>query len=180
MAINALLGLSSGYFGYARIDIEYEEIKKKLTALGLSASGNKAIDKAKLEQAQKEMELENAQKTASEQGKTTDKVSSADEEEEESDEFLYLLNEIYVSRTGDIEDDYRRAINELRERFMSETSQAELSHLRSIKDDLDRIMYGLGYSIISISASEMNGAAAIGEMNKVMMLGAGSFSSSGK
>ncbi len=179
MAINALLGLSSGYFGYARIDIEYEEIKKKLTALGLSASGNKAIDKAKLEQAQKEMELENAQKTASEQGKTTDNVSST-EEEEESDEFLYLLNEIYVSRTGDIEDDYRRAINELRERFMSETSQAELSHLRSIKDDLDRIMYGLGYSIISISASEMNGATAIGEMNKVMMLGAGSFSSSGK
>jgi len=180
MAINALTGLSSFYYSYAQIDVEHEEIKKKLRALGQIATGNKAIDRARLEQAKKEQELENAQKTASEQTKTTENVSSTEEEAEEPDEFVALLSAIYVSKTGDIEDDYRSAINELRTRFMTETNQSELSYLRNIKDNLDRIMSSLGYSTTSIAASEMSGASALGEMNKVMMLSAGSFSTSGK
>lgn len=180
MAINAILGLSSNYYSNVQVDVEYEEIKKKLIALGLTASGNKAIDKSKLEQAQKEQELENAQKTASEQSKTTANVSSTESEDEESDEFVSLLTRIHVSKTGDVEDDYRSAINELRSRFLTETSQSELSSLRNIKDNLDRIMAQLGYSTTSIAASEMSGATAISEMNKVMMLSAGSFSTSGK
>ena len=180
MAVNALLGIPSGYSGYAQIDTEHEEIKKKLIALGQNVSGNKSIDKSRLEQAQKAQELENAQKMASEQFKTTANISSTEEAEEEPDEFVSLLTQINVSKTGDVENDYRSAINELRSRFMSETSSAELSSLRNIKDNLDRIMAQLGYSTISIATSEMSGATALGEMNKVMMLSAGSFASSGK
>ncbi len=182
MSINAILGLSAGFSsGALQVDTEYEEIKKKLVALGLSASGNKAIDKAKLEQAQRERELENAQKTASEQSKSTNNVSTTTAtEENEPDEFVSLLTQIHVTKTGDVENDYRSAINELRSRFLEETSPAELSQLRSVKDSLDRIMASLGYSTTSIAASEMSGASAMAEMNKVMMLSAGSFSSSRK
>lgn len=179
MAINAINSLSARYSGYAQIDVEHEEIKKKLMALGQNVSGNKAIDKSRLEQAQKEQELENAQKTASEQSKSNTAIAST-EEETEPDEFISLLSQIYVSKTGDVEADYRSAINELRSRFLTETSSSELSFLRNIKDNLDRIMSQLGYSTTSIASSEMSGATALGEMNKVMMLSAGGFSSSGK
>lgn len=182
MSINAINGLSSGYAGASQVDTEYEEIKKKLMALGVTPSGNKTVDKVKLEQAQRESELENAQKTASEQAKPTNNVSMTEEpaEEEESDEFVSYLTQINVSQTGDVENDYRNAINELRSRFLAETDPSELSQLRTVKDGLDRIMASLGYSTISIAASEMSGATAKGEQNKVMMLNPGGFSTSGK
>ena len=179
MAVNSISSIYSGYYAYARVDAEHDEIKKKLAALGIDASGNKAIDKVKLEEAQKYQALESAQKTAAEQAsKTGQGVSEPDETQNE--EFTYILNELYVTQTGNIEDDYRTAINALRERFMTETNQAELSHLRNLKDNLDKIMQGLGYSTVTIASSEMTGASAMSAMNKVMLVSAGGFSSSGK
>ncbi len=180
MAVNAISSIYSGYYSYTQIDVEYDEIKKKLAALGIESSGNKAIDKLKLEEAEKTQELEKAQKTATEQATKTGQGVSETDEETQNEEFTTILNELYVNQTGNIEDDYRSAINALRERFLAETNQAELSYLRNLKDNLDKIMQGLGYSTIAIDSAEMTGASAMSALNKVMLVNAGGFSSSGK
>ena len=57
MAVNAISSIYSGYYSYTQIDVEYDEIKKKLAALGIESSGNKAIDKLKLEEAEFDLGL---------------------------------------------------------------------------------------------------------------------------
>lgn len=173
----------SGRYSYVVLDVEHEEIKKKLSSLGLIATGSKIVDKARLEEAQKEKELEESQKAASEQTKaTTEEVQtpSITDKISEDNNLAYILRELGVHQTNDIEIDYRNAVNALRTLFMSETNMSELSHLRKLKFDLDKIMAGYGYSTTSIASSEMTGATAIAEMNKVLMLKGGNFSSSGK
>lgn len=180
MVVSAISAFS-GRYSFLQIDIEHEEIKKKLYALGVTPSGAKSVDKAKLEVAQKEKELEETQ-IIEQQTKSTEQVAFTTTLKplDENSELISILQQLGITQTDDLEDDYRKAINVLRNRFMNETNMIELTRLRDLKSDLDRIASEYGYSTISIASSEMTGASALGEMNKVMMLQAGSFSTSGK
>ena len=181
MVISAISGFSSKY-AYLQIDTEYDEIKRKLLSLGVTPTGTKSVDKIKLEGALKERELEEAQK-ASQQTKATSEeaeFSTSLKPLSENTELSTILQQLGITQTDNLENDYRNAINALRIRFMNESSMIELARLRDLKSDLDRIATEYGYSTTSISASEMTGASALSEMNKVMMLQAGSFSTSGK
>ena len=181
MVISAISGFSSRY-AYLQIDTEYDEIKRKLLSLGVSPTGTKSVDKIKLEGALKERELEEAQK-ASQQVKSTSEdaaFSTTLKPLDKNTELSVILQQLGITQTDNLEDDYRKAVNILKTKFLNETSMIELSRLKDLKSDLDRIASEYGYSTISIAASEMIGASALGEMNKVMMLQAGSFSTSGK
>ena len=181
MVVSAISAFSSRY-AFLQIDTEYDEIKRRLIALGVMPSGTKSVDKIKLEGAQREKALEEAQKTTAEQSKVSEEAafSTTLKPLDENSELISILQQLGITQTDDLEDDYRKAINVLRNRFMNESSMIELSRLRDLKSDLDRIASEYGYSTISIASSEMTGASALGEMNKVMMLQAGSFSTSGK
>lgn len=177
MAINAISDNYLGGISYTRIDSEHEEIKRLLLALGLEVTGQKSVDKARLSQAQLEKEIEATQKaTEDEKSKAKEKTG----EEEISTEFGVILKYLNIRETENVQTDYRNAINELRTRFLTETDQAELTYLRNLKLKLDVIMQGLGYSTQVIGASEMTGASALGEMNKVMMLSGTGLNASGK
>ena len=179
MVVSAISAFSSAYYTYTQIDVEHEEIKKKLRALGLGVTGSKTVDKSTLEYAQKAKELEETQKTASEQAQTTVQTSITDKISEDN-ELRYILTQLGVKPTDDLDADYRNAIKAFRAKFSTETDLAELSHLRKLKFDLDKIMAGDGYSTIALASSEMSGATALAEQNKVLMLKGGSFNSSGK
>lgn len=59
MSIDSVSSVSaSGASSAASVDSEYEQIKKKLAALGISSSGDKATDKAKLEKFESEMKAQ--------------------------------------------------------------------------------------------------------------------------
>lgn len=181
MVVSAISAFSSRY-AFLQIDTEYDEIKRRLIALGVTPSGVKSVDKIKLEGAERERALEESQKVNSEQPKVSEEAAFTTTLKplEENTELSVILQQLGITQTDDLEDDYRKAINVLRSRFMNETSMMELTRLRDLKSDLDRIVTDYGYSTISIASSEMTGASALGEMNKVMMLQAGSFSTSGK
>lgn len=182
MVVNAISAFSGGY-SYLQIDTEYDEIKRRLMALGVTPSGRKSVDKIKLEGAEKERALEATQRTTTEQVKSTaDEAAftSTLKPLNEHTELISILQQLGIAPTDDLKEDYRKAINVLRSRFMNESSMIELTRLKDLKSDLDRIASEYGYSVISIASSEMTGASALGEMNKVMMLQAGSFSTSGK
>ena len=180
MVVGAISAFS-GRYSFLQIDVEHEEIKRKLYALGITPTGAKSVDKTKLETAQKEKELEETLKT-SEQTKSTEEAAftSTLKPLNENSELISILQELGIIQTEDLEEDYRKAINVLRNRFMNESNMIELTRLRDLKTDLDRIASEYGYSTISIATSEMTGASALSEMNKVMMLQAGSVSTSGK
>ena len=181
MVVSAISAFSNVYSTYTQIDVEHEEIKKKLRAMGLEVTGRKTVDKSTLEHAQKEKELEGAQKTASEQSQTTTQTTpTLTDKISEDNELRYILNQLGVTPTEDLDKDYRNAIKAFQNLFRTETDMAELSHLRKMKFDLDKIVSAYGFSTIGIAASEMSGATALAEMNKVMMLKGGSFNSSGK
>lgn len=181
MVVSAISAFS-GRYSFLQVDVEYEEIKRKLYALGVTPSGTKSVDKIRLEGAQREQELKETQQLEEEQSKVEEEpaFSSTLKPLDENTELITILQNLGITQTDDLEDDYRKAINVLRNRFMNETSMIELSRLREMKSDLDRIASEYGYSTISIATSEMTGASALSEMNKVMMLQAGSFSTSGK
>ncbi len=181
MVVSAILGFS-GRYAFLQIDTEYDEIKRRLIALGVTPSGSKSVDKIKLEGAQRERALEESQKATSEQSKVSEEAafSTTLKPLEENTELSIILQRLGITQTDDLENDYRKAINALRNRFMNETSMIEIARLRDLKTDLDRIVTEYGYSTFSIASSEMTGASALGEMNKVMMPQSGSFSTSGK
>ena len=181
MVVNAISGFSSRY-AFLQIDTEYDEIKKRLMSLGITPSGAKSVDKTRLEAAIKEQELEASQNVTTERIKSTNEAAFTTNLKplDENSELISILNQLGLPQTDDLKEDYRKAINVLRSRFINETNMIELTRLRDLKSDLDRIATEYGYSTISIATSEMTGATALAEMNKVMMLQAGSFSSSGK
>ena len=181
MVVSAISAFSSRY-AFLQIDTEYDEIKRLLLSLGITPSGAKSVDKMKLEATLREKELEASQSVNSRQIKSTEEAAFTTNLKplDENSELISILNQLGLPQTDDLKEDYRKAINVLRSRFMNESNMIELARLRDLKSDLDRIASEYGYSTISIATSEMTGAMALGEMNKVMMLQAGSFSASGK
>lgn len=181
MVVSAISGFSSRY-SFLQIDTEYDEIKRRMLSLGITPSEAKSVDKSRLEYALKEKELEESQKVVSEQTKSTEEAAFTTylKPIEQNSELISILHQLGLPQTDDLKEDYRKAINILRSRFMNESSMIEIARLRDLKTDLDRIASQYGYSTISIATSEMTGATTLGETNKVMMLQAGSFSASGK
>ena len=182
MVVSAISAFSSRY-AYLQIDAEHDEIKRRLLALGVTPTGSKSVDKIKLEGAERERELEATQKANANQSTKVEEEAAFSTTLiplNKNTELSIILQQLGITQTDNLEDDYRKAINALRTRFMNEKSMIELTMLRDLKSDLDRIVTDYGYSTISIASSEMTGASALGEMNKVMMLQAGSFSTSGK
>ena len=164
MSVNAISALTSAYTVYA-IDYEHEEIKRRLASLGIKSSGSKAVDKTRLETAQKEQEIEMAKKTSQ-----AAKHAEAEKKAEETDGFINILRELHVSVTGDTEKDYKNAVNMIKLLLRTETRESHIDRLDTLKQNLDKIMANLGYATTSIPASEMKGATAVGELNKVMMV----------
>lgn len=180
MAINAVTGIfGSSYI--QPVDLEYEEIKKQLIAMGLQPSGSKNTDKAKLREAIMEKELEASQKA---NGSTSTTASTQTTQPEETDKITQkykdVLIELGITQTDDVKFDYDQAVKKIEYRLRTTTDEYERRHLLQLKSDIDYEVNAMGYSIQTLSSSAMTGATAMGDMNKQMLVSSGSFNSSGK
>ena len=167
MSINAITAFSFSS-SFNRIDFEHEEIKKQLMSLGKTPSGSKTVDKAMLDVALKEMELEKTTNLTSQ--KVTE--NNTGEENKYSNDFIYILNTLGITKTGDAQKDYKEAILAIKSKMMEEIGTADRSYYRRLKDSLDNIAFGLNISLETVSSSVMLGADVVSDKNKQMALGA--------
>ena len=88
MAINAITAFNFSS-SFKPIDLEFEEIKRKLMSLGKTPSGRKATDRAMLDVVLKEMELDKTNNISSKN--TTEKTNADENKSPEYSNILYTF-----------------------------------------------------------------------------------------
>ncbi len=176
MAISAIMSYTTAY---PQVDLEYEEIKKKLYALGLIPSGSKSADKTKLIGAEKERELEKAQ-AASQSQKANSASGTNGASQAQQEEFSQILTYLGIIASDKPDYDYKQAVKKIDSYIQNATDPSERKYYLTMKRSLDTAIMAMGYTTQALSAGNMTGATALGDMNKQMLVSSGGFSSSGK
>lgn len=115
-------------------DAEYERIKKKLAALGIASSGDKATDKAKLEKFENEMKAR--QEKEAQKDNEAQKAQAASGSASVPAEWQTILAQVGISSSGDIDTDYNKALSIVQEKLATAQTEADKEKYRSLKISL--------------------------------------------
>ena len=134
-----------------QIDYEYQLIIQQLRALGITPSGDKNTDKAKLEAAKKAMAMMASQQTSS---------------SKQSIPFEDIMNTLNLTVTGDLDKDYETTINELDYKIDLAASDDQKAYYQALKDQVEE-----EYNTSKRNSNDFTGANQVSAMNKMLLLG---------
>ena len=159
---------SGSSYGMSINDAEYEKIKKKLAALGISSSGDKATDKAKLEKFENEMKAQQEKET--QEKSETEKAQSAAGSASVPAEWQTILAQVGISSTGDIETDYNKALNIVQEKLATAQTESDKEKYRSLKNQLDAFVSQNSAAPAAANTAKV-GSSSLADLNKLLLLG---------
>ena len=153
MSVNQI---SAYNLGYKNTDSEYEEIKRKLAKYGIASTGNKSADKARLQQAERNLKKElNNKETEEEQ--QSDLVPAA---------WKKVMNKLELKASGNIQNDYMNAIQIIKQKLENNDNGDEKEFYKNIKSELDSLVA----SCNAATTASMLGANALSNYNRQMLL----------
>lgn len=152
MSISSLNSATSGYYS-PTVDSEYEKIKKKLLELGIEPTGNKEVDKAKLQKAEKEIE----------KNKEREKKQSGHGEPPQ--ELMRILNQLGLQPSGDIKTDCNNAENVITAKLDTAKNADDKEKYQNLKTDLEEFKA----NDPTINSAIMLGASALANLNRKMI-----------
>ncbi len=131
-------------------DEEYELIKQALKALGISITGDKTADKARLQTAKKMKEMSQSQGSSS---------------TKQSIPFDDVMNTLNLKITGDIEKDYRTTVDRLDYEIGMASSEENKSYFQALKYQVETEYNQSKQN----SVSNFSGASQISSLNRYML-----------
>lgn len=133
------------------VDYEYELIKQQLAAMGIASTGDKNIDKAKLETAKSVQEMMQTQSTSNTR---------------QSIPFEDIMNTLNIAVTGDLDKDYDTTIDKLDYEISMAYSDEEKEYYKALKSEVES-----QYNSSKRDSISFSGATQLASMNKYMLLG---------
>lgn len=133
------------------VDYEYELIKQQLAAMGIAPTGDKSIDKAKLETAKRVQEMMQTQSASNTR---------------QSIPFEDIMNTLNISVTGDLDKDYDTTIDKLDYEITMAYSDDEKEYYKALKAEVE-----VQYNSSKRDSISFSGASQLASMNKYMLLG---------
>ena len=169
MSIDSVSSASaSGASSAASVDSEYEQIKKKLAALGISSSGDKATDKAKLEKFESEMKAQ--QEKEAQKDNEAQKAQAASGAAQVPAEWQTLLSQVGITSSGDIDTDYNKALSIVQEKLATTQTESDKEKYRSLKSQLDSFVTQNSATSAAANTAKV-GSSSLAELNKQLLLG---------
>jgi len=155
MSISSLNSASAGAASFysKSTDTEYEEIKKKLQELGIEPTGNKEVDKAKLQKAEKE------------EAKQKEQEKKQNGQGEPPPELLSILNQLGLQPSGDIKTDCSNAESAIASKIDAAENENDKAKYQNLKTDLEQFKA----NDPTINSSIMLGASALANLNRKMI-----------
>lgn len=133
----------------AGVDYEYELIKQKLLALGVTVTGDKETDKMRLQVAENVKDMKKSQSSSGKQSIPFDDV----------------MNTLNLSVSGDLDKDYDTTINKLDYEISMAYSDEEKQYFQALKGQVETEYNDSKQN----SVSSFAGANQIGSMNRYML-----------
>lgn len=133
----------------AQKDYEYQLIMQELTSMGISLTGDKTTDKARLSIAKKLQEMQESQQSSSKQ----------------SIPFEDIMNTLNLSVTGDLDKDYDTTIDKLDYEIDMAYSDEEKSYYEALKYQVEEEYNNSKQN----SVSAFSGAGQMSAMNRYML-----------
>lgn len=170
MSIDSISASSSSGSSYTMStnDAEYERIKKKLAALGIASSGDKATDKAKLEKFESEMKAQQEKET--QKNDEAQKAQAASGSASVPAEWQTILAQVGISSSGDIDTDYNKALSIVQEKLATAQTEADKEKYRSLKNQLDAFVSQNSAAPAAANTAKV-GSSSLAELNKQLLLG---------
>lgn len=168
MAIGAVSSVgSSAYTSTTSNDDEY--VKLKLKQLGLTSTGNPAADKLLIQQTEQAKKSESAQGAGgTKKAKSSSQQSSASSAQALPQEWQDLMAQLGITSTGDIDQDYQKALDEIKSKLANATTDSDKDKYRTLQGQIEKFVADQASNSAS-AASAMVGASALGEMNKASL-----------
>lgn len=170
MSIDSLSSTSaaSGVSSAQSSDSEYEQIKKKLAALGIASSGDKSTDKAKLDKFEAQMKAEKEKEA--QKNEEAQKAQAASASAQVPAEWQTLLSSVGITSSGDIDTDYNKALSIVQEKLATAQNESEKEKYRSLKSQLDAFVTQNSTASAAANTAKI-GSSNLAELNKKMLLG---------
>ncbi len=130
-------------------DYEYQLIIQQLAALGISATGDKETDKARLEVAERLKEMQESQSTT----------------KKDSIPFEDIMNTLNLTVTGDLDEDYDTTIDELDYEIDMAYTEEEKEYYQALKDQVESEYNTSKQNSISY----FSGSSQISMMNRYLL-----------
>ncbi|MBS4760150.1 MAG: hypothetical protein KHX03_05585 [Clostridium sp.] len=131
-------------------DYEYELIKQQLLAMGLTITGDKDTDKARLETAQRIQEMMQSQSSSSSR---------------QSIPFDDIMNTLNLTVTGDLDKDYDTTIDKLDYEIGMAYTDEEKEYYEALKDQVESEYNSSKQNSISY----FSGTSQIASLNRYML-----------
>ena len=164
MSINSISAASSYYYS-SGIDSEYELIKQRLKALGISPTGSKSTDKLLLEKAEKTQKSSTVKSAEQAQSASI----SSQNQPAAPPEWQKLMQEAGITPSGDLYTDYKNAVDAVNSKIQSANSDSEKTKYIDLLDRINRFMSN-NQELVSSSSSAMVGASALSAINKALLV----------
>ena len=170
MSIDSISTSSSSGSSYTMStnDAEYERIKKKLAALGIASSGDKATDKAKLEKFESEMKTQQEKET--QKNDEAQKAQAASGSASVPAEWQTILAQVGISSSGDIDTDYNKALSIVQEKLATAQTEADKEKYRSLKNQLDAFVSQTPAAEAASNTAKV-GSSSLAALNNQFLLG---------
>ena len=131
-------------------DYEYELIKQKLMAMGLTVTGDKDTDKARLETAQRIQEMMESQSASN---------------SKQSIPFEDIMNTLNLTVSGDLDEDYDNTIDKLDYEIGMAYTDEEKEYYEALKDQVESEYNSSKQNSISY----FSGASQLSSLNRYML-----------
>lgn len=134
-----------------KMDYEYIKIIQELASYGISSSGDKNVDKMKLETVKRQIEMMQTQNLT----KTKQSIPFED-----------VMNTLNLTVTGDLDKDYETTIDKLDYEIGMAYTDEEKEYLEALKYQVET-----EYNTSKQDRISFSGTTMIADMNKFFMLG---------
>ncbi len=131
-------------------DYEYELIKQKLMAMGLTVTGDKDTDKARLETAERIQEMMESQSASN---------------SKQSIPFEDIMNTLNLTVSGDLDEDYDNTIDKLDYEIGMAYTDEEKEYYEALKDQVESEYNSSKQNSISY----FSGASQLSSLNRYML-----------
>ena len=131
-------------------DYEYELIKQELMAMGLTVTGDKDTDKARLETAQRIQEMMESQSASN---------------SKQSIPFEDIMNTLNLTVSGDLDEDYDNTIDKLDYEIGMAYTDEEKEYYEALKDQVESEYNSSKQNSISY----FSGASQLSSLNRYML-----------
>lgn len=166
MSINAISSIGS-YYSSPVMVLDYETVKKQLQDKGIAPTGNENVDRSLLTQASNSSSA--PVKNNSLLQNNASQVGGVSPQTQIPQEWQDLLAQLGLTSTGDINEDYDKATEAVKEKIKYAATDADRNKYVDLKSQIDDYVSNNSMNIAS-AASSMVGASMLANINKAMMI----------